>query len=379
MSERLPHESKLERFFARYEFSVRHILGASDVDGYPMGELLALADDDALQRWDQLTLGYTETAGHPALRSAIADLYDKVSPDDVVVCGGGAVEALFLLIHALIERHSHLVVVWPAFESLHRVAQAAGTDVTLVPLHARDGWELDLDAVRAALRPGTGAIVVNYPHNPTGALLSPARFHELLELARERGIRVVADEVYRGMEYDPAERLPAAADMAESFISVGVLSKAYGLAGLRIGWLACRDRELLARVTAMKDFTSVCASAPAEVLGLIALRARDRVVGRCMDIVRGNLAHAEAFFARHTDLFEWIPPRAGTVTFPLLRSPVPIGEFVHALVEREGVMLLPAGVFDHHENRFRIGLGRSDMPQALARLESHLTRWRNPA
>ncbi|MDI1466074.1 aminotransferase class I/II-fold pyridoxal phosphate-dependent enzyme [Catellatospora sp. KI3] len=376
----IPGESKLERFFARYEFSVRHILGASDVDGYPLGELLALADDDAARRWHDLTLGYTETTGHPALRAAIADRYDKVSPDEVVVCGGGAVEALFLLVHALIEQHSHLVVVWPAFESLHRVAQAAGAAVTLVPLRAHDGWELDLDAVRAALRPDTGAIVVNYPHNPTGALPAPARFQELLDLARERGIRVVSDEVYRGTEFDPATRLPAAADVDASFVSLGVMSKAYGLAGLRIGWLACRDRALLARVTAMKDFTSVCASAPAEILALIALRAHDQVTGRCMDIVRGNLAHVDAFFARHADLFEWIPPRAGTVAFPLLRAPVPIDEFVHELIEQEGVMLLPASVFDHTENRFRIGLGRSDLPAALARLESYLSRrWRSRA
>ncbi len=376
----IPIESKLERFFARYEFSVQHILGASDVDGYPLGELLALADEDALQRWHGLTLGYTETTGHPALRSAIADLYDKVSPDDVVVCGGGAVEALFLLVHALIEQHSHLVVVWPAFESLHRVALAAGAAVTTVPLHARDGWELDVDAVRAALRPDTGAIIVNYPHNPTGALPAPARFQELLELARERGLRVVSDEVYRGMEFDPATRLPAASDVDESFVSVGVMSKAYGLAGLRVGWLACRDRALLARVTAMKDFTSVCASAPSEILALIALRAHDQVVGRCMDIVRGNLAHANAFFARHAGLFEWIPPLAGTVAFPLLRAPVPVEEFVHELVEQEGVMLLPASVFDHTENRFRIGLGRSDLPDALTRLESYVNRrWHSRA
>src|SRR5688572_892366 len=118
----IPQESKLERFFAQYEFSVEHVLGASDVDGYRLNDLLALADDDARDRWDRLTLGYTETTGHPALRAAIAQRYTSLTAEDVVVCGGGAVEALFLLTHALIEGGGHLVVVWPAFESLHRVA-----------------------------------------------------------------------------------------------------------------------------------------------------------------------------------------------------------------------------------------------------------------
>ncbi|WP_394827125.1 aminotransferase class I/II-fold pyridoxal phosphate-dependent enzyme [Pendulispora albinea] len=370
----MPLESKLERFFAIWEFKVDYILGASDVDGYPLAELLRLADGDSLDRWSSLTLGYTETAGHPALRAEIARQYETATADDIVVCGGGAVEALYLSMHTLVDTGSHLVVVWPAFESLTKVALAAGAEVTLVPLLAEAGWELDLDAVRRALRPNTRAIVMNYPHNPTGAQLSRAAFQTLIQLARERGIPIVSDEVYRFMELDPALRLPAAADLDERSISVGVMSKAYGLAGLRVGWLACRDPELRRRIVAMKDFTTVCCSAPSEILALMALRAREQVVARCNRIVTDNLAHVDAFFHRWEGLFSWVRPKGGTVGFPLLKSPIPIGDFVTELVEQEGVLLLPGHVFDHPENRFRIGLGRRSLPRALERLDAFVSR-----
>src|SRR5262245_29330922 len=243
----IPQPCELERFFARYEFTVEHLLCASDVDGLPMTELLELADPQLRELWDSLTLGYTETPGHPVLREAISGLYERITPEEVVVCGGGAVEALFLLFNAILDRGDHCVVVWPAFESLSKVAPAIGADVTLVPLDATDGWRLDVSAVRRALTPRTRAVVINYPHNPTGAMLDLATYGELVDLIEERNLRLVSDEVYRLMEFDPASRLPAAADLTARAVSVGVMSKAYGLAGLRIGWIATRDPVLRRR------------------------------------------------------------------------------------------------------------------------------------
>jgi aspartate/methionine/tyrosine aminotransferase len=369
----IPAEYRLERFFARWEFTVDHLLCASDVDGLAMSELLELADHHARELWDRLTLGYTETTGHSVLRDAIAEQYDKVTADDIVVCGGGAVEALFLLWNTILGPGDHSVVVWPAFEPLWKVTAAIGAGVTMVRLDAADGWRLDIDEVRRALRPDTRAIVVNYPHNPTGAVLDLPTYRALVELADERGIRLVSDEVYRLMEFDPAARLPAAADMSERAVSVGVMSKAYGLAGLRIGWVAARDPELRRAVVSLKDYTSVCASAPAEVLSTIALRARERVVGRCRRIVADNLAHVDEFFARWLDLFEWVRPAGGTTGFPRLTADWPIEEFVADLVHDKGVLLLPGTIFDDTGNRFRIGFGRQSVPEALHRLDEFLS------
>lgn len=366
----IPPACELERFFARYEFTVEHILGASDVDGLPMAELLELADPHLRELWDSLTLGYTETPGHPVLREAIAGLYERVAPDEVVVCGGGAVEALFLLFNAILDRGDHCVVVWPAFEALSKVAPAIGAEVTLVPLDSSDGWRLDVSAVRQALRPTTRAVVINYPHNPTGAMLDLATYRELVDLVEERGLRLVSDEVYRLMEFDPESRLPAAADLTGRAVSVGVMSKAYGLAGLRIGWIAARDPELRRRVITIKDYTSVCASAPAEVLAAIAVRARDQVVGRCRDLVAANLVHVDDFMHRWAEHVDWIRPRGATVGFPRLRADWPVDRFIDDLVTQHGVLLLPGRVFDDRNNHFRIGLGRRNLPEAIARLDA---------
>ncbi|MGH3877974.1 MAG: aminotransferase class I/II-fold pyridoxal phosphate-dependent enzyme [Actinophytocola sp.] len=367
-------ESRLERFFAQWEFSVEHILCASDVDGPAMTDLLALADDDIRARWDTLSLGYTETAGDPALRAEIARRYDAVSADDVVVCAGGAAEALFLVMNVLLEPATHAAVVWPAFEPLHNVARALGADVTPVPLDATAGWSLDFDALRRAVRPETRAIVVNFPHNPTGALLDAQTFAKVADLAREHDIPLVSDEVYRFTEFDPASRLPAAADVDDQFVSIGVMSKAYGLAGLRIGWVVTRDRELRRRILALKDYTSVCSAAPSEILAIIALRAHERIVAGCNALVAENLALVDAFFDRWPGLFDWTRPVAGTVGFPRLRAPVPVERFVTELMEREGVLLLPGTFFDDQDNRFRIGLGKRAMATGLEKLDHFIER-----
>ncbi|MDQ0988764.1 pyridoxal phosphate-dependent aminotransferase [Streptomyces sp. V2I9] len=370
----IPRTCRIERFFGEWESGAELLACASDVDGLTLGEVLALADGECLKLWEGLQLGYTETAGHPLLRDQIAQQYAVTGADGVTVCGGGAAEALFLLAHALLGPGDHAVVVWPAFESLHRIAPALGAEVSRVELDAADGWRLDLDAVRAALRPSTRALFVNFPHNPTGALPSRAEFGELVALAARAGVTLVSDEVYRHLEFDGRDTLPAACDLDGSAVSVGVMSKAYALAGLRVGWMATRNRQVARAARQLKDYTTVCASAPAEILSLMALRAHEELVARSKKIILANLGHAEAFFARHAEVFEWQPPRAGMLAFPRLRPPAEVEEFIGALAREEGVLLLPGSVFDTDDNRFRIGLGRTSLPLALERTDAFLAR-----
>jgi aspartate/methionine/tyrosine aminotransferase len=355
----------LERYFARWEFAVRHVLCASDVEAMSLQELLALADDDSRARWESLRLGYTESLGLPALRVEIADLYPGLTPDDVIVCAG-AEEGVFLGMQALIGPGDHAVVTSPAYQSLHEVARAAGGSVTLVPLDPRD-WSLDVDAVAAAMRPNTNVIVVNSPHSPTGAQLGPEQLHRLIALAELHGAFLFSDEVYRFLEHD-APTLPPAAACSSRGISLGVMSKAFGLGGLRIGWLATRDAALRARIAALKDYTTICNSAPSEVLALMALRAKDAVLTRTREIVARNLSVLDSFFATNAEHFSWVRPRASSVGFPKLIG-WDVDEFAARLVEREGVLILPASQFGYTGNYFRLGFGRRDMPEALARLE----------
>ncbi len=218
--------------------------------------------------------------------------------------------------------------------------------MTLHELREDGGWALDLDLLRRQVTPATRLIVVNAPHNPTGMLPDRATFDGLVAIAAEAGAHLLVDEVYRGLEFDPADQLPAGADALPRGISVGVMSKSFAMAGLRIGWLASHDRELLARVAAFKDYTTICSSGPSEILAIIALRARDRVLARSRGIVLDNLARLDAFFARWSDAFEWVRPRAGSIGYPRLTVPgVALDDWAARLVEAEGVLLLPGSQF----------------------------------
>jgi aspartate/methionine/tyrosine aminotransferase len=364
---------QLERYFARYEFATRYILCASDVEGYALHDLLSLADTDSRTLWDRLTLGYTESAGLPALRAEVASLYESVRPEDVLMFAG-AEEAVFLAMHALLGPGDHSVVAWPAYQSLYEVARSIGASVALVQLKHERGWALDPAAIRRAIRPNTRLVVINYPHSPTGSLIDPDVFEEITTLCEERGITLFSDEVYRFLEHDPATTLPAAVDVSDHALSVGVMSKAFGLAGLRIGWIATHDDAVRRRLAALKDYTTICNSAPSEVLALIALRARDRVLERSRAIIQRNVPLLDEFFARHSDRLDWVRPRAGSVAFPRLLTGEDVDQFAARLVQTEGVLLLPGSRFGYPGNHFRIGFGRTDMPEALHRLDAFLDR-----
>ncbi|MGH3170371.1 MAG: aminotransferase class I/II-fold pyridoxal phosphate-dependent enzyme [Trebonia sp.] len=371
----IPRTCKIEQFFGQWESAVDYVACASDVDGYRMRELLDLADAESLALWEGLELGYTDTLGHPLLREAIAGQYVTTAADGITVCGGGAVEALFLIANALLGPGDHAVVIWPAFEALHRLAPALGAELTPIALRSEgDGWRLDIDAVRHAFRPNTRALFINFPHNPTGALPGRSEFEALVALGTDAGVTVVSDEVYRGLELEPGAMLPAACDLEEQAVSVGVMSKAYALAGLRVGWMATRNKTLSDAARTLKDYTTVCAAAPAEILSLIALRARDHLIARSKRIILENLTLAESFFRQYPDAFAWERPRAGMVAFPRLLPPAPVDDFVRDLVREEGVLLLPDRVFDMDDNRFRIGFGRSSLPLALDRMAAFLDR-----
>ena len=366
-------EFKLERFFARWEFAARYLLGSSDAESFDAAELLALADEESRALWRSLRLGYTETAGHPLLRERIASLYHGLSADDILVCSG-AEEAIFVFSQAALGEGDHAVVVWPSYQSLFETARAAGARVDMLRLKHAERWAIDPDALTALLRPDTACVILNAPHNPTGALPEAQTFERVVDLCASRGVRLFVDEVYRYGEIDPAARLPAACETGATAVSLGGLAKPFGLAGLRIGWIATRDRALLSRMLAIKDYLTICNSAPSEVLAIACFAAFDRVLERNRAIALGNLALLDDFFARRRDRFEWVRPRAWLVGFPRMLGPESIETLTERLVEDSGVMLVPESQFGHAGNHFRIGFGRRNMPEGLARFEAFLDR-----
>ncbi len=362
---------KLERYFDRYEFSADYLLSASDCESLHLDELLGLADGESRQLWDALSLGYTESSGHPLLRAEIAASYERISPEEVLVMAPE--EAIYIFMRTFLSPGDEVVAVAPAYQSLHEVARAIGCQVVPWPLSLTgEGWQAPLDLLERLLTPRTRLLVLNFPHNPTGCLLSRPELDAILAMAGRLGITVLSDEMYRLLELDPGRRLPAVCDAYERGVSLSGMSKVYGLPGLRIGWLATRAPGLRARWQQYKDYTTICSSAPSEILALMGLRARARLMERSLEIIRPNLALAAAFCDRHPQLFRWLPPQAGSVAFPQWNGRIPVEQFCQDAVDRLGVMVLPGSQFDFPGSHFRLGLGRRTFAQALAKVEEGL-------
>jgi len=365
---RLPASPIMAAFDRWQPFSPRS-LSAADIEPLSMTELLALADDATRPLWDSLTLGYTAAAGHPAFRDEIA-CWLELEPEDVLTFAGTQ-EALFVACSVLLSPGDHVVVPAPAYPPLVDIPGAIGAEVSPLPLDPASGWQLDRADLRAAVRPATRLAVLNVPHNPTGTLPDLPAFTGILRAMEERGITVLSDEVFRGLELDPNDRLPCAAALSSGAVSVGGLSKGFGAAGLRIGWIATRNRSLLRRAGEMRYYLSMGGSAPAEILALIALRTREKLLARSREILAANLAHLERFFGAWEDVFTWVRPRSGAVTYPRLREGR-AEAFADALVQRERVALLPGSTFHGADDALRLGFGRRDMPDLLDRVDAFL-------
>jgi aspartate/methionine/tyrosine aminotransferase len=362
---------KLERYFAKYEFNTEYLLCSSDCESMSVADLLAL-EEGAANKLQQTWLGYTESQGSPALRAEICKLYETIQPEEVLV-HSGAEEAIFLFMFAAFKEYEHIIVHSPGYQSLVEVARAAGCDVSPWQARAENGWSLDLAELRHLMRTNTKAIIINTPHNPTGYLMARQDYEAVHKFARANKLLLFSDEVYRESEYDVAARLPAACDMGDHAISLGVTSKTYGLAGLRIGWIATKNKKIYEKMASLKDYTTICNSAPSEFLAEVAMRNRQKIAERNLGIIKQNLTIIDDFFTRYSSLFSWIRPQAGSMAFPRYLGGN-VETFCDELVKEAGVLLLPGSIYDDSGNHFRLGLGRMSLPQAVERLEQYLSK-----
>ncbi len=360
---------RIERYYAVHEFTAPYMLSSSDAESVLVADLLAL-EPDAGDRLQALHLGYTESPGSPELRETIATIYGTAELEDVVVVSA-AEEGIFLAAHALLEPGDHVVVETPCYESALQVPRSAGADVTPWRRTAADGWAHDLDALERALRPNTKLVYVNSPHNPTGTQIPGDALERVVELCAERGAWLFCDEVYRELEHDPATRLPAGFDLYDRALSLGSVSKTYGLPGLRLGWLASRDRHALARVLDLKHYTTICASGPSELLCAVALRHRATLADRNRGIVHANLPLLDAFLERRSERFSWTRPTASPIGFVRVHGGDDATAFCERVVAETGVLLLPGAVYDE-PGHVRVGYGRANMPDVLVRFEHWL-------
>lgn len=374
---------KLERFFAEYEFSVCYQLSASDCESMTVEELLEMSDGGARRELSGLRLGYSESKGSPPLREAIAGTYSKIRGEDVLVAAPE--EAIFLFLEALLKPGDHVIVTTPAYQSLLSIPRSIGCRVTEWPVELKDGqWRLDLDFLEDKLENrgrdkleegregGTAMVIVNIPHNPTGLCLTAEEKNRIVALLGRRETLLLADEMYYRLEYGDGISGESFADLYENAVCLSGLSKSYGLPGLRIGWLASRKGKLLEAAAGLKDYTTICNSAPSEQLGLVAVQNADRIIQRNLDIVKTNLEQLRRLAERHPGVIELNRGGGGSVVFPRLAGGKSARDFSQRLIDRRNLLVLSGDIFDMPEDFFRLGLGRADFPEALRVFEEEL-------
>ncbi len=359
----------LGTFLARWHATTRHELAASDSESWSISELLALAGAEDRARWDEMKLSYGDPNGADWLRSRIAETYDTIDAAQVIGCAG-AQEALSIALRAIVQPGDHAIMVLPAYRP-SELALTGLCETTGLALDASRGWALDLDRLAAAIRPSTRLVLVNFPNNPTGKLIDPVEYAALVALCERHGLWLVNDEVYRQIDRDPAQRLPCVADVYERGVSIDAMSKSYGLPGLRIGWLACRDPGLLAKATRLKQMDSLCLAGPSELLADIALGAREHMLARNRAIAEANLQTVGRFIAAHPGLLSWHRPEGGVVGFARYHGADGVEAFATRMAREAGVLVLPSSVWHSALaalpiDRFRLGFGRLGCPEALA-------------
>ena len=360
---------KLEEYLTEYEFSSPYLLCCSDVETLKMTELLALADKTETKLWEELTFKYTEPYGLPLLREAIASrIYEKVSAENIL-CFAGAEEGIYCALYTLCNPGDHVIVLTPCYQSLKEIPALKVSEMTLIALKEENQWKIDLNEIEAAIRPNTTCLVMNFPHNPTGQIISSQELADLVTILESKGIWLFADEVYRLLGNPSTPWASAATDVYDRALSLGVMSKSFGMPGLRVGWIACQDKTMLQRIKGMKDYGSICNSAPSEILSLIAIKNQEQLLARNNQIVMNNLDLLNHFFKRYSTQFRWVKPQGGCIGVVEYLSDESVDIFCKRIVESHGILLMPGSVYDCESNHFRIGYGRLNMPKVLKLFE----------
>ena len=351
----------LERWMTAHELDVEYDIAESGICPLTAGELLELLPPQErqarLQRLLDLPLGYSEARGTHELRSLLAGTYAGCTPEDILVTTG-AIEANFLLFNVLLNPGDHVIAPYPAYQQLYSVPRALGCDVDLWQIRPETGFRYDVDDLERLLRPDTRLIVINSPHNPTGAMLSAEEARRVYDLAESVGARILSDEAYRWLTIPGGEELPPPMyDLGPLAISVGTLSKPFGLPGLRLGWMAAPG-HVAAQCWGLRDYVTLSPGKLNDALAVLAFEHRHQIFERNARIVTANLAAAEAWIEEHGDILSWRPPRAGLLALLHYKLRIPSLELADKLAEEYSVMLAPGSAFGF-EQYLRIGVGQA--------------------
>lgn len=362
---------QIERYFAQYEFSTKYIMGASDCDGYSLEYILNNADEIEIDAWKKMHLGYTDSQGSLFLRNAIAQQYKSVEAKNVVVMSPG--EANFIFSNIFLKQGDQVICIHPSYQSLYEIPISLGCEVIFWKPSSTFPWTYSVEDLQALLTPKTKLLIINFPHNPTGFIPTKSEILKIKELAAENNIVIYSDEMYFDIIYEKDDILPSIADIYPKGIVVSGMSKSFGLAGLRIGWIITKDEQLLQKILSFKDFLSICNNTPSEILSFIALNHKEKFINPNIKKIVSNIFVFEKFLQKYANIFSFSKMKAGSTAFVELKIDKTSLEFCEKLVKETSIMLLPSEVFDYGSKHIRVGFGRSNFPDGLALFDQWLS------
>jgi aspartate/methionine/tyrosine aminotransferase len=344
---------ELDLWLSKYKFAsppIRYDLASSTGPRWTLREVLDLAGDSARSDLELLALSYLPAAGSAALRRRIAEL-GGVDPDWVVVTTGAS-EALLALMCLVAEPGATVLLPTPCFSAFPVVARAWGLGVRTYALSRARAFEHTAQAIAAAADDTTRLVLVNSPHNPSGAVMPPEELAALAETLAVRGVLLAVDEVYHPL-YQGAPR-PSAACLPNT-VAMGDMSKAMSLGGLRVGWIVDRDAARRKRLIDTRSYFTVSGSPVTEALAEIALASAEKILARARGVIGANISALERFIAAHSGTLAWVKPAGGTTAFPWFTDGRDARPFAEELA-RQGVLVTPGDCFGARDH-FRVGLG----------------------
>lgn len=350
----------------RFDVSLSH----SDCEPLHSSNLL---HEEELKAFGSFRLGYGPFAGSGELRNLVADQYQTIKPEDVLIFSGAS-EAIYTFMRTMLKPGDEVVVQSPMFQSLHAIAEAIGCKLIEWQSVNELTCAFDVSALSKLCNERTKVLVFNFPHNPSGQMVSERDLQLIVETARKSNAFVFSDEQFRLLEIPPTSPLPAACDLYEKAVSISSVSKTYGLGGLRIGWMATRSPEVILAAKEYRFYTTEMTNTPCQMLAARALEHGPEILNRNRSRIQANLQRLSSFVEQHKGLLVMHPPKAGTMALVEQQTVLTGRDFCYRLLEEQRVFLVPGGVMGMSDRLLRFGIGREDFAKGLERLGKFLNR-----
>lgn len=357
----------VDAYFTKYESKAKYMMGSSDPESLPFKE--SAAD---LMKYADEPLAYALGNGYLPLREKLSLLYKNISPDQIAVMNGGE-ETIYVTMRALLDPGDEIIVQMPSYQSLSVIAKEIGCRITEFRPSFERNWEFDIELLRSKVSRKTKLIALNYPHNPTGACLTDDDMTDIAKLCSEYGIILAADEMYRFLRLDKHCTDTSFADVYENAVVLGGFSKTFASPGLRLGWIATRNTELMKKLLAYRHFTSTCTNLPCQWIASELLKKKDEIIKRNNAIIEKNAALLKLLAERHSDVFSYIPPKGATMAYVKLLGGRRAMSFCMELLEHTGVLIVPSSVLEDSDEYLRIGLCRESFSESVRIVDAYLS------